>query len=577
MLKQQKYVDKDPKILRFTRPCNHNTASYKCNTVTLRDIKLIREKFYAVPEKVAQDIKLCHMLSVSEKARNRPKKEMPRNRLINITYYLQSQQKKAIRVCQEFFTRSLGVAKHRVNAVAKIIHEGRVPKESRGGDRISRKTEDKKNKIREFIRNLRGTESHYNRKKSVRIYLAANLSIAKLHRIYNNNLEQPAQLFKASLSMFSRIFCGEFNIGFSSPASDCCALCIRLKDNIRKEKDQKKRSDLMIERRIHRKRSDAFYKLAKEDPPNSISFCFDLQQVQPLPRTPISDAFYSHQVSLYAFCCVSMSSRLPTFYTWTEVQAGRGSIQIGSALLNYLNSLELEDIEVLRLFCDGCGGQNKNSHIVHALYFWLQNRPPGAIKEIQLTFPVRGHSFLPADRVFGRVEKCLRTNPTIISKEEYLEIYSQFGTVKELGVDWNLYNIKNLQNCLKKITGISDIKRIIINKSCNKNGEAIVKVQCHQNYRYSYLNEIPQPILKSRKEVPKVLEEIPLMRSLPEKKKKSLAHLLAQHFGPTWENDERLVWYKNLFNQPPLETIGEADETEIEVCDCLEDDVGLHI
>ncbi|CAH1982133.1 unnamed protein product [Acanthoscelides obtectus] len=31
--KQQKYVDKDPGLLKFTRPCNHNTTSYKCSTV----------------------------------------------------------------------------------------------------------------------------------------------------------------------------------------------------------------------------------------------------------------------------------------------------------------------------------------------------------------------------------------------------------------------------------------------------------------------------------------------------------------------------------------------------------------
>ncbi|CAH2003243.1 unnamed protein product [Acanthoscelides obtectus] len=435
---------------------------------------------------------------------------------------------------------------------------------------------DKDPGLLKFTRPCNHNTTSYNRKQSVRIYLQANLSIAKLHKIFNS--QQPAQ-YKSSLSMFSRIFCGEFNIGFSSPAADCCALCIRLKDNIRNEKDPKKKSDLMIERRIHRKRADAFHKLAKEDSPNSITFCFDMQQVQPLPRTPISDAFYSHQVSLYIFCCVDMNSRHPTFYTWTEIQAGRGSVQIGSALLNYLDSLELEDIEVLRLFCDGCGGQNKNSHIVHALYFWLKNRPPGTLNEIQLTFPVRGHSFLPADRVFGRVEKSLRKNPTILSKDEYFEKYSEFGTVKELGIEWNLYDIKNLQVCLKKIVGISDYKRILIKKSRNKIGQDIVKVQCYQNFRMEILNEVPQQILKKRKEVPIVLEEIPLTRSLPEKKKKSLAHLMAQQFGTTWENNENLAWYKNILREAPLEAgaVEVQEQNENELCDCLEDDQGIHI
>ncbi|CAH1113882.1 unnamed protein product [Psylliodes chrysocephalus] len=226
--KQQKYVGS-----WTIKVYDHNIASYKCSTVTLADIRLIRRKLYAAPDKLTQDIKLCHTLGVCEKVRKRSNKVIPKKRLLNITYYLQSRtQKKSIRVCQAFVTKSLGISKNRFNTVAKVIHNGGVPKETRGGDHVSRKTEDKKNKIRDFIGNLRGTERYYNIKKSVRIYLQANLSIAKLHKIFNS--QQPAQ-YKSSLSMFYRIFmCREFNIGFSSPAADCCALCIRLKDNIRK-------------------------------------------------------------------------------------------------------------------------------------------------------------------------------------------------------------------------------------------------------------------------------------------------------------------------------------------------------
>ncbi|KAG8334467.1 hypothetical protein J6590_089745 [Homalodisca vitripennis] len=41
---------------------------------------------------------------------------------------------------------------------------------------------------------------------------------------------------------------------------------------------------------------------------------------------------------------------------------------------------------------------------------------------------VRGHTFLPADRVFGRVERELKKHVTIQSKEEYLNVYRMFGT-----------------------------------------------------------------------------------------------------------------------------------------------------
>ncbi|KAK9709759.1 hypothetical protein QE152_g26443 [Popillia japonica] len=95
---------------------------------------------------------------------------------------------------------------------------------------------------------------------------------------------------------------------------------------------------------MHQKSAHAFYELLQESPPNSVSFCFDLQQVQPLPKTPINDAFYAHQVSLYVLCCVDTKSKTPTFYQWTEDEAGRGSVEIGSGVLNYLKMKPVEDL-----------------------------------------------------------------------------------------------------------------------------------------------------------------------------------------------------------------------------------------
>lgn len=50
------------------------------------------------------------------------------------------------------------------------------PKENRGGDKISKKSEHKKHSISKFIGELRGIESHYNRSRSQRVYLSAHLS-----------------------------------------------------------------------------------------------------------------------------------------------------------------------------------------------------------------------------------------------------------------------------------------------------------------------------------------------------------------------------------------------------------------
>ncbi|CAH1366613.1 unnamed protein product [Tenebrio molitor] len=83
--------------------------------------------------------------------------------------------------------------------------------------------------------------------------------------------------------------------------------------------------------------------------------------------------------------------------------------EISSALTDFLQKAAIDDnVTDIRLFADGCGGQNKNQHVVHALTYWLQKESPQFVKRITMHFPVRGHSYLPADRVFGQVEKKLR-------------------------------------------------------------------------------------------------------------------------------------------------------------------------
>lgn len=54
---------------------------------------------------------------------------------------------------------------------------------------------------------------------------------------------------------------------------------------------------------------------------------------------------------------------------------------------------------------------------------------PPNIENIELIFPVPGHSFLPPPvRVFGRTEKVLRKEPTITDPRIYLKMFHKHGT-----------------------------------------------------------------------------------------------------------------------------------------------------
>lgn len=139
-------------------------------------------------------------------------------------------------------------------------------------------------------------------------------------------------------------------------------------------------------------------------------------------------------MSFYCFCITDVQNEHPKFYVWNETQAGRGAEEISSALTDFLTKLELDETTTtIQLFADGCGGQNRNQHVLHALTYWLHKESPPPVRNIVLYFPVRGHSFLPADRVFGRVEKKLRKVEEVLDPAGYHGIYKEVAAVRILG------------------------------------------------------------------------------------------------------------------------------------------------
>lgn len=71
------------------------------------------------------------------------------------------------------------------------------------------------------------------------------------------------------------------------------------------------------------------------------------------------------------------------------------------------------------------------------------------------------------------------------------------------------------------------------------------------------------------------IDELPLGHSIPPSKKKDVDKLLTHLFGDDWKDDQTLDWYLRIVSNNAPET-EEADHDE-ENCDCLEDDVGMHV
>uniref|UniRef100_A0A6P7FL18 Uncharacterized protein LOC114331486 n=1 Tax=Diabrotica virgifera virgifera TaxID=50390 RepID=A0A6P7FL18_DIAVI len=62
---------------------------------------------------------------------------------------------------KDFLMAAFNISAGRIRTVAKFLESGQMPKEKRGGDRVSRKSAEKRAKVKEFIASLPASETHF--------------------------------------------------------------------------------------------------------------------------------------------------------------------------------------------------------------------------------------------------------------------------------------------------------------------------------------------------------------------------------------------------------------------------------
>ena len=250
-------------------------------------------------------------------------------------------------------------------------------------------------------------KSHYSRAKhnKRRKYLSPLLNVAEMHDLYLKKYEPDAAKPIVSYSYYLKYFNENFNMSFGYPRADTCGTCDALNIEIEAAGSAQKVS-LQSQKEDHLRQAENFYAslrtnthLAKLNA-HIATVTFDFQQNLPLPHIPVGEVFYMRQLWLYVFGVHECGSNRAVMYSWPEFIAGKGSNEVVSCLDNFFCSLPKE-VTSLYLYSDGCPGQNKNSTVMQYFFTLVCT---GRYKLIQHYFPVRGHSFLPNDRDFGRTE-----------------------------------------------------------------------------------------------------------------------------------------------------------------------------
>lgn len=555
--------------------CNHKKKQVlRCHELGMQDIRRFHERFYKHNTKVQQDEFILRYTSQKKPNRSRATKPNSSRKTMTVNYFVNVREGNKLQVCQKTFLSILGLKKDRVQLTCKKhLETGCGPEERRGGRRHPEKFEDKRKSVKDFIEKLQPVDSHYSRHRSTRKYLPSELSIRSLWNMYCASVE-PNLVVK--YDYFRVIFISDYNISFKCPSTDVCSECQSLKEKLKMKLPEEEKNQLMVMLRVHKLKAKCFTEMIQQESPYIAKFSFDCQKNMILPKVADQAAYYSRQMYCYNFTiCIGGSKSAQTrnsvrVYTWLENERPKGSNEITSAINHLLRTYKFsEEIEVIELFCDGCPGQNKNSTLIGMLGFWLETQSPPNIIEAKITFPVVGHSYLPPDRVFGRIEKEVRRREVIVKPEDYYLLFEKQGTVQRLGgaecvvSDWKTESSRIMKNTSSWHFKLSQCKRISLKKTIK--GGIVVKGEVNYKSDISTYKSLLKKDQSYKQMEPNIL---PL--GIPVKKEKltDVENLLQKHYGHQWRSHEDLTYYKNL-----MDSIQAVEEPNIPEEEVVADDI----
>lgn len=273
-----------------------------------------------------------------------------------------------------------------------------------------------------------------------------------------------------------------------------------------------------------------------------------------MPRVSDQSVYYARQIYKYNLTFVVGDSRAPQnknnvfIYEWDESQQSKSSNEIASAVYHLLLTLDIQEkIKVIRLASDGCGGQNKNTTVMGALCVWFLNYAPQTLETLEFIFPIVGHSYLPSDRVFGRIEKEIKkTSDPIVDPDQYNNIFSNHGTVVQLGdkvYDWK----KEVKNILKPPGKwhfrFNPTKRFFFKRNKELNN-ILLRGEVHYATSMGVYRSVCKKgcVIKDFNN----LEIIPIGKNIAPLKIRDVVQLLTKHYGPEWKDLELLKYFKNI-------------------------------
>uniref|UniRef100_A0A2A4K6G5 Uncharacterized protein n=1 Tax=Heliothis virescens TaxID=7102 RepID=A0A2A4K6G5_HELVI len=425
--KKRKQTGRMSDVLKKLRLQGHEIGDdckcnrFKCFEMIREDqkTKIIRQ-FNSFANRYDQDNYLSGLITVSNVQRRRPRVGEENAKLHNKSYSYKirmiGDDTYELPVCRKAFISLHGITGRRLQFLQKSLTEhGVVQKDKRGihvKTKISALTTDLMYKQIDTLKTINGKKGHYNLRESQKIYLSDELNLSKIHKMYNE--KNPDN--KVSYETYRNFFNKNFNISFGYPRMDTCSTCdefqaekkhfeikiASLPDGHEKSQILSQLRRLEIENLAHKKRAEVFYdkkrkaRLRARQDVTTVAITMDFSKNLPVPNITTNDVYYKRQLSYFMFNVHVLADSSSYFFAYNESIGKKGSDDVASHLFYFIfNEMEVQ-VKTLIIFCDSCGGQNKNYTIFRMLHYIVHccNR----LESVTVIFPIRGHSYMECDR-----------------------------------------------------------------------------------------------------------------------------------------------------------------------------------
>ena len=314
--------------------------------------------------------------------------------------------------------------------------------------------------VRRHIAKFPAVESHYCTRRTARRYLASNLNITEMHRLYIAECKMTGDP-EVSRAFYRELFVSEYNIAFHKPKKDQCLTCNdfynhRADGTLTEEKETnfKEHHQRKVESREEKQKDK---ELATKDP-SVHAATFDMEAILPTPCSNVSLNYYKRKLAVYNLSIFSLGDKDGSCYMWDETEGNKGSSEIGTCLYQHLKSLPASVTKVI-LYSDTCSGQNRNKNVAAALRFAVDSIPN--IESIDQKFLESGHTHMECDSMHSAIERAKKFTTINVPDEWNLVVqmarkgkpYTVIPLTHESVLDFKEYAKSKLRNTRTDLQG----------------------------------------------------------------------------------------------------------------------------